>query len=282
MYNARVFNVMIASPSDVESERSIIRKVIYDWNVVHSVKERIVLLPVDWESHSSPEMGERPQAIVNKQTVDKCDLLVAVFGTRIGTETGEYPSGTVEEIERHVALGKPAMLYFSKQLGDSEKFDIDQYAKLDKLKENYKDKGIWAYYDGKLDLQNQFYHQLQLKVNEHEIFQFQSEEINSGLGMAESEGDIPQLSDRAKILLKEASSPDGDRHVWHPPTHGETIIQINGKNMIPNQDDRVVKQWEAALKELENADLLERKGDKGAFGVTAYGYEIADMIDIAT
>ena len=282
MYNARVFNVMIASPSDVEFERSIIREVIYDWNVVHSVKERIVLLPVDWESHSSPEMGERPQAIINKQTVDKCDLLVAVFGTRIGTETGEYPSGTVEEIERHVALGKPAMLYFSKQLGDSEKFDIDQYAKLDKLKENYKDKGLWAYYDGELDLQNQFYHQLQLKVNEHEIFQFQSEEINSGLGMAESEGDIPQLSDRAKILLKEASSPDGDGHVWHPPTHGETIIRINGKNMIPNQDYRVVKQWEAALKELANADLLERKGDKGAFDVTAYGYEIADMIDIAT
>ena len=283
MYNARVFNVMIASPSDVESERSIIREVIYDWNVVHSVKERIVLLPVDWESHSSPEMGERPQAIINKQTVDKCDLLVAVFGTRIGTETGEYPSGTVEEIEKHMALGKPVMLYFSTQLGHSDDFDEEQYTKLKELKKDYENRGLYEIYDDHLELGQKFYHQLELKVNEHEIFQFQREGISSGLEMAESDEDITQLSDTAKKLLKEASSPDGDGHVLHPPTHGETLIQINRKNMIPDQDHRVVKQWEAALKELENADLLERKGDKGKiFDVTARGYEIADMIDIST
>ena len=102
-YNARVFNVMIASPSDVASERSIVREVIYEWNAIHSEKENIVLLPVGWESHSSPEMG-RPQEIINRQTVDKCDLLVGIFGTRIGTDTGEYDSGTIEEIERHIAL----------------------------------------------------------------------------------------------------------------------------------------------------------------------------------
>ena len=125
-YDARVFNVMIASPSDVASERSIVREVIYDWNAVHSERENIVLLPVGWESHSSPEMGARAQAIINVQTVAKCDLLVGIFGTRIGTDTGEYPSGTVEEIEEHIALGKPVMLYFSKRLGDSDTFDKDQ------------------------------------------------------------------------------------------------------------------------------------------------------------
>jgi len=35
-YNAHVFNVMIASPGDVASERSIIRDVIYEWNAIHS------------------------------------------------------------------------------------------------------------------------------------------------------------------------------------------------------------------------------------------------------
>ena len=97
-YNASVFNVMIASPSDVASERSIVREVIYDWNAVHSEEKSMVLLPVESESHSSPEMG-RPQEIINRQTVDKCDLLVGIFGTRIGTDTGEYDSGTIEEIE---------------------------------------------------------------------------------------------------------------------------------------------------------------------------------------
>jgi len=63
-YNAEVFNVMIASPGDVASERSIIRDVIYEWNDVHSKSRHIVLLPIGWESHSSPEMGSSPQEII--------------------------------------------------------------------------------------------------------------------------------------------------------------------------------------------------------------------------
>ena len=155
-YDARVFNVMIASPSDVADERSIVREVIYDWNAVHSERENIVLLPVGWESHSSPEMGDRAQAIINRQTLDKCDLLVGIFGTRIGTDTGEYDSGTIEEIEKHIALGKPAMVYFSKQLGDSDSFDKDQYAKLEALRQDYESRGLYGIYDGDVDFRNKF------------------------------------------------------------------------------------------------------------------------------
>lgn len=180
-YNARVFNIMIASPSDVERERLIIRDVIYSWNAVHSAKEGIVLLPVSWESHSSPEMGERPQAIINKQTVDKSDLLVAVFGTRIGTETGEYPSGTVEEIEKHMALQKLVMLYFSTQLGHSDDFDGEQYAKLEKLKKDYKNRGFCGTYEKHSELREKFYRDLELTVNNHKIFQLPKEGISSVL-----------------------------------------------------------------------------------------------------
>ena len=126
-YDARVFNVMIASPRDVAPKRLIVREEIYKWNAVHSEKAGMVLLPVGWESHTSPEMGDRAQAIINKQTVDKCDLLVGIFGTRLGTETGEHPSGTVEEIEKHIASEKLAMLYFSNQPVDRDNFEIEQY-----------------------------------------------------------------------------------------------------------------------------------------------------------
>jgi len=93
-YKATVFKVMIASPSDVASERNLIREILHEWNVINSDMRKIVLLPIAWETHSSPEMGDRPQAIINKQLKD-CDLLVGVFWARIGTATGEYPSGTV-------------------------------------------------------------------------------------------------------------------------------------------------------------------------------------------
>lgn len=81
---------MIASPGDVASERTIIRDVIYEWNAVHSESRDIVLMPIGWESHSSPEMGSSAQEIINKQVLDKCDFLVGVFWTRIGTATSEY------------------------------------------------------------------------------------------------------------------------------------------------------------------------------------------------
>ena len=111
---------------------------------------------------------------------------------------------------------------------------------------------------------------------------FQGDGTNASLGMEESERDIPQLSDTAKTLLKEGSQ-DKDGRIWYLLFHRETVIETNGKNMIPNQNPRVVAQWEAALKELEDAGFLESKGDRGeTFNVTARGYEIADMIDIST
>jgi len=285
-YDARVFNVMIASPSDVASERSIVREVIYDWNAVHSERENIVLFPVGWESHASPEMGDRAQAIINRQTLDKCDLLVGIFGVRIGTDTGKYASGTIEEIEKHIALGKPAMVYFSKQLGDSDAFDRHQYAKLEELKKDYESRGLYEVYDGDADFKDKFYRQLEIKVNEHRIFQFQREGIISGLEMEELGDDIPQLSDEAKILLKEASQ-DSRGYIVNEIRNENAIRsgdnRFSDTNIIPDQSPRVLARWRAALKELKEADLLEDIGNRGKdFQITDRGYKVADTIEWTT
>ena len=287
-YDARVFNVMIASPSDVASEREIVREVIYDWNAVHSDRENIVLLPVESKSHSSPEMG-RPQEIINRQTVDKCDLLVGIFGSRIGTDTGEYDSGTIEEIERHNALGKPMMIYYSKELGDPDTFDSNQYAKLKEWKEKNESRWLYETYNGDADFKEKFYRQLQIKVNEHEIFQFLGEGIDSGLGVDKSESNIPQLSDIAKLLLKEVSQ-DSQGFIWYHYLGTKTIIQTGNveydyesANLLPNQNPRVISQWRAALKELKDAGLVEDEGNGGeVLLITLRGYEVADMIEVAT
>ena len=279
-YDARVFNVMIASPSDVASERSIVREVIYDWNAVHSEEKSMVLLPVGWESHSSPGTG-RPQEILNKQMVDKCDLLVGIFGTRIGTDTGKYSSGTVEEIEEHIALGKPAMLYFSKQLGDSEAFDRDQYARLEELKKDYENRALYETYDGDTDFKDKFSRHLSINVNTHAIFQFRDEEINSGLGREELGNNIPQLSDEAKALLKEVSQASQGYIFfnWEIP-----LMEIgdNGRSLIADNNPRTVAQWRAVLKELVDAELLDEADHRPVFPITLRGYEVADMIEVKT
>lgn len=114
-HQATVYNVMIASPSDVSEARDKVRQAIGRWNSVHSRAQNIVLLPIDWEADSTPETGEHPQDIINRQLLEESDLLVGLFWTRLGTPTDNYVSGSAEEIDRHVHAGKPAMLYFSTQ-----------------------------------------------------------------------------------------------------------------------------------------------------------------------
>jgi hypothetical protein len=137
-YQASVINVMIASPEDVAAERSAIQAIIHKWNSVNAEDRRTVLMPITWESHSTPEMGDRPQAIINRQVLDGCDLLVAAFWTRLGSPTGGAPSGTVEEIHKHVESGKPAMVYFSNLPIALDRVDIDQYQAISPLLSSYR------------------------------------------------------------------------------------------------------------------------------------------------
>jgi len=278
-YEAKVFNVMIASPGDVASERNIIREMIYEWNAVHSRSRKIVLLPAGWESHSSPEMGKRPQEIINTQILDKCDLLVGVFWTRIGTSTEKYISGTVEEIEKHIDAGKPTMLYFSGQPAHLDSVDSKQYEKLKEFKASCKDRGLYETYDSHSEFKEKFYHHLQIKVNEHGIFFSENEEPNQEV-IHTSKTPLPQIGEEARILLKEASQ-DNHGTILYVRTLRGTDIQTNGKNLIPEQNPRIVAQWESALNELIDNNLIVVRGQKGeTYQVTNLGYQIADMIEI--
>ena len=49
-----------------------------------------------------------------KQMVEKSDLLVCLFGTRIGTPTDTDASGTIEEIREHIKAGKQVMMFCKK------------------------------------------------------------------------------------------------------------------------------------------------------------------------
>jgi hypothetical protein len=279
-YDARVFNVMIASPGDVASERTIIRDVIYEWNAVHSKTRNIVLLPVGWESHSSPEMGGSPQEIINNQILDKCDFLVGVFWTRIGTPTNDFASGTVEEIELHIEAEKPAMLYFSSQPVVMDTVEPEQYAELSKFKKSCQSRSLYEGYDNYTDFKEKFYRHLQLKLNEHPLFQITQSQSEFSTEIVESNTDLPKLSSEARILLKETSLDKNGSLMSISYMNGDDV-QTNNKNLIASQEPREVARWKSAVKELEYEDLIEDLGHKGeVFRITNLGYQIADMIEL--
>ncbi len=269
---------MIASPGDVASERSIIRDVIYEWNAVHSKSRNIVLLPIGWESHSSPDMGNSPQEIINEQILDKCDFLVGVFWTMIGTATSKYASGTVEEIENHIQVGKPVMLYFSSQPVAMETVDLEQIKDIKKFKKSCQKRGLYEEYDNHSDFKEKFYRHLQLKLNEHPLFKA-IEPIETG-EVVESRTKLPSLTKEARTLLKETSlDPSGT--ILKLKMMGGNSIQTNGKNFIPSNNRRDEALWEAALEELVWNQLISGAGNKGeVFKLTNLGYQVADMVEL--
>lgn len=143
---ATVYKILIASPSDLKTERKAIPEVIHEWNDLHADKYGAMLQAIMWEKHAAPEMGDRPQAIVNRQIVDKCNILIGAFWTRLGTPTGVADSGTIEEIEKFLKANKPVLLYFSSRKIQPEDIDSEQYKLLKKHREEYKKQGIvWKY-----------------------------------------------------------------------------------------------------------------------------------------
>jgi hypothetical protein len=130
VFRANIYQVLIASPSDLEEERQIATDAINEWNSLHAATASVVLLPVKWETHAIPETGVRPQAAINRQLVSTSDLLIGMFWTKLGTSTGVAESGSVEEIDQFVSAGKPAMLYFSSRPIDPNKLDLKQQRRL--------------------------------------------------------------------------------------------------------------------------------------------------------
>lgn len=142
-----ILRALIASPGDLVAERKVIPEVIAAWNATHSFRRATIVEPVKWESHSTPLQGGRPQALINEQLGNRCDFLVGLFWTRLGTDTGVAASGTVEEIQEFLAEGKDVLLYFSKQPVVLDSVDSEQYRKLQEFKKDMRSKGLQVDYD---------------------------------------------------------------------------------------------------------------------------------------
>lgn len=139
---SKLYCVLIASPGDVKAEREIIREEIHRWNSMHAVEMTMILQPVGWETDATPDLRERGQAVINRQLVDNCDMLIGVFWTRLGTPTPEAESGTVEEIERAASEGKRCIVYFSDKETSPSDIDYDQYTRLQEYKQVFNKRGL--------------------------------------------------------------------------------------------------------------------------------------------
>ena len=138
--------VAIASPADVVRERGVARDTVLGWNDEHTDITRVILRPVLWERNATPELGDRPQAIINRRLLAEADILVAIFWTRLGTPTGKAESGTLEEIEEFCDSGKPTLLYFSRRAVRPDGLDTEQWSRLRAVEAKYNGRGLVSYF----------------------------------------------------------------------------------------------------------------------------------------
>lgn len=270
-YDATVIEVLISTPSDVRAEREIIRDVIGDWNAANSRHWGMVLSPVGWEKHSHPEMGESPQGVINRTIGENADLLVAVFHTRIGTPTGEHESGTVEEIRNHLALGRPAMIYFSRVPVGMDQVDENQYKALRSFELECKTNGLVWTYQSTDEFRSELRRHLDQMVNEYFA---QSHTIASSSSSYED----PELSSAAWKILRAAEQDPNNIVLFMRMSYGLEVAS-NSEKLNTVGDPRSEKLYKSAVEELERQGLIEQEDtNEQVYGITQEGYQLLDSV----
>ena len=277
-YQATIIPVMIASPSDVEHERQIVREVLHDWNNVHSKSRKTAFMPVAWETHAPPGLDGRPQEIINKHLLEDCDLLVGVFWTRIGTPTGAEQSGTVEEIKTHHGAGKPVMLYFSSTPVSPGKIDSEQFSKVQHFKTWSKNQGLIEEYGSVEEFREKLTRHLQLTLEQNKHLQrILGEPSPIGPDLDRIAFPETPLSTDAQALLLAASEEKAGTIIALNTTDGYSVQA--GQKAFGGGYGRESARWKNALEELEEYDYVQDRGYRGqVFELTHTGWNEADRI----
>lgn len=164
-FSATVLRVLIASPTDVLLARDAVENAIHSWNRNHAMTKKVVLLPWRWETDSVPILGDHPQAIINQQGVDEADIVIAIFGSRLGSPTPNAESGTTEEILRAAKSRKPVHVYFSNESVRINEIDPDQVSRLSIFKKQMQELGLLGEFSTTNELTEQVWRAIEYDVN---------------------------------------------------------------------------------------------------------------------
>ena len=157
-----VYDLLLSCPGDVLDLKGIIDACVKSFNASIGEANNIRIELKHWSTDSFSQSGDKPQSILNRQFVDDCDLCVALLGTRFGTPTDHYDSGTEEEIEKMLEQNKQVFLYFIERNVDPSNIDLEQYKKVQEFKNKYTDKGVYKVVKSAEELRTNFQNALSL------------------------------------------------------------------------------------------------------------------------
>lgn len=265
---------MIGSPSDIQEEVTTAINVINRWNYINSRSTNIALIPLHWSFSSYPTSSAPPQKSINKQLVEQSDLMIAIFGTKIGTPTDTEISGTVEEIKEHIKAGNDVMLFFKLSSEDITSIEPQQLQKIKDFKASIKDNVLWCDFTNNDDFKQKLYDKIQLYINNN----WKDSQTVSRVIYAPS--DQLQLSDEEKQRLIDWTNESNAESASFSFNRGY-LYRLGYKQYEVNEG-RENSEWEDFFKRLRNADLIEidryNKEGRPIYKLTKAAYEYVDEL----
>lgn len=143
----QIFQIFVASPSDVAEERAVLETVVNQLNQVWSSTLGITFELLKWETSVHPSFSSDPQEAINEQIAPDYDVFIGILWGRVGTPTPRAKSGTIEEFERAYSRFMSGentpeiMLYFKDAPIAPSMIDTNQMEKLQTFRRSLSDKG---------------------------------------------------------------------------------------------------------------------------------------------
>lgn len=152
------YTVLLSRPGDANHYAEIAVEALEAINHQHSLSTGIHFHLLDWTKDSYADSGAEPQQLLNRQIVDKADIVLAIFKERMGTPTQRFDSGTEEEIMLALEAHKTVQAYFWQPPKGIMPADPAQYERLESFKARISDSLIYATFSDEQELRKKVTH----------------------------------------------------------------------------------------------------------------------------
>lgn len=280
MFQANVYKIMVGAPSDVDDEVKIAFDVIHKWNYINAASHNLVLLPSHWSLDAYPTLHHKPQKAIDKQLVEKSDMLICIFGSKIGTPTDDYISGTVEEIEEHRKDNKPVMIFFSKNI-DKSKTNAEQITKLLSFQSDMYKQGLCAEFSDAEELRTILSEKLALCVNDN-FFGLRAVDETKVTETPTMKDKISLLKDSDIEYLKEWVNSGGEDSHAIDFIGGSSLIVL-GRKQVNLSNAREKVSWNGFFERLLELGFIEiygytNKQNKPKYRLKEAAFEFVDSL----
>lgn len=166
------YKILLSCPSDCENKKKVVEESIKIVNATVGETKHLKLELKYWKNDTYPQTGSSGQDIINRQLVDNCDAVIAIFWTKFGSPTDKYGSGTEEEIERMIQQKKQVFLYFCEEPMPPTSINSIEIEKIKDFKKKCESNGLYKIFSNDKELKNKLEKDLVgwLSDNRREIF----------------------------------------------------------------------------------------------------------------